>query len=62
MPGYKPGRAEDGGDVSIALDCAASEFYVTVFTTTQNLKAKRSKTYREEQAAYLAELISKFPD
>ncbi len=26
--GYKPGRAEDGGDVSIALDCAASEFYV----------------------------------
>ena len=26
--GYKPGRAEEGGDVSIALDCAASEFYV----------------------------------
>src|SRR5665648_601215 len=25
--GYKPGRAEDGGDVSIALDCAASEFF-----------------------------------
>src|SRR5512137_49532 len=26
--GYKPGRAEEGGQVSIALDCAASEFYV----------------------------------
>ena len=25
--GYKPGRAEDGGDVSIGLDCASSEFY-----------------------------------
>jgi len=25
--GYKAGRAADGGDVSIALDCAASEFY-----------------------------------
>src|SRR5680860_468226 len=25
--GYKAGRAEDGGDISIALDCAASEFY-----------------------------------
>ncbi|MFW5756589.1 MAG: phosphopyruvate hydratase, partial [Tangfeifania sp.] len=25
--GYKPGRAEDGGDISIALDCAASEFF-----------------------------------
>jgi len=25
--GYKPGRAEDGGDISIGLDCAASEFY-----------------------------------
>ena len=21
---YKPGRAEDGGDVSIAMDCASS--------------------------------------
>src|SRR3972149_5221387 len=26
--GYKPGRASEGGDISIGLDCAASEFYV----------------------------------
>jgi enolase len=25
--GYKPGRKSEGGQVSIALDCAASEFY-----------------------------------
>ena len=26
--GYKPGRAQDGGDVSIGLDCAASDLFV----------------------------------
>lgn len=25
--GYKPGSIEDGGDVTIALDVAASEFF-----------------------------------
>ena len=27
MAGYKPGRKEEGGDVSIGMDCASSEFY-----------------------------------
>ena len=25
--GYKPGRKVEGGDISIALDCASSEFF-----------------------------------
>ena len=28
MAGYKPGRKEEGGDVSIGMDCASSEFYL----------------------------------
>ncbi|MEN8115399.1 MAG: phosphopyruvate hydratase [Bacteroidota bacterium] len=59
--GYKPGRAEDGGDVSIAMDCAASEFYkdgVYDYSIFEPNGAKRSS---EEQAAYLAELVEKFP-
>jgi enolase len=60
--GYKPGRAEDGGDVSIALDCAASEFYVDgVYDYTKFEGEGAAKRTSEEQADYLAELISKFP-
>jgi len=60
--GYKPGRKEEGGDVSIALDCAASEFYEDGKYNYKKFEgdggAVRSS---EEQAAYLEELISKFP-
>ncbi len=60
--GYKPGRKSEGGQVSIALDCAASEFYVNgVYDYTKfegNDGAKRSS---KEQAVYLAELIKKYP-
>ena len=60
--GYKPGRAEDGGDVSIALDCAASEFYGDgVYDYTKFEGAGAAKRNSDEQAAYLAELISKYP-
>jgi len=60
--GYKPGRAEDGGDVSIALDCAASEFYSDgIYDYTKFEGAGAAKRNSDEQAAYLAELISKFP-
>lgn len=60
--GYKPGRKEDGGDVSLALDCAASEFYkdgkydYTIFEGEKG--AVRSS---EEQAQYLQQLIEKYP-
>ncbi len=60
--GYKPGRKDEGGDVSIALDCAASEFYkegkydYTIFEGQKG--AVRTSV---QQAAYLEELIEKYP-
>jgi enolase len=60
--GYRAGRKKDGGDLSIALDCAASEFYEQdkynygKFEGSQG--AVRSS---EEQAKYLADLIAKYP-
>ncbi|PRZ02230.1 phosphopyruvate hydratase [Marinilabilia salmonicolor] len=60
--GYKPGRLEDGGQVSIALDCAASEFFENgVYDYTKFEGPNGAKRNSEEQAAYLAELIEKFP-
>jgi enolase len=60
--GYKPGRKSEGGQVSIALDCAASEFF-------ENGKYNYAKFEGEggavrtspEQADYLEELIGKYP-
>jgi enolase len=55
--GYKP-----GSDVTIALDCAASEFYSNgVYDYTKFEGDKGAKRNSQEQAAYLAELISKYP-
>jgi enolase len=60
--GYKPGRAEEGGDVSIALDCAASEFYNDgIYDYSKFEGEKGAKRSREEQIAYLAGLVAKFP-
>ncbi len=59
--GYKPGRAEDGGDVSIAMDCAASEFYKDGVYDYSIFEPNGAKRNSDEQAAYLAELISKYP-
>ncbi|TKG88143.1 phosphopyruvate hydratase [Puteibacter caeruleilacunae] len=60
--GYKPGRAEDGGDVSIALDCASSEFYSDGIYDYSKFEGEGgAKRTSEEQAAYLAELVAKFP-
>lgn len=55
--GYTPGE-----DVKIALDCAASEFYVDgVYDYSKFEGANGKKRTSEEQAAYLEELISKYP-
>lgn len=60
--GYKPGRLAEGGQVSIALDCAASEFYkngtydYSLFEGEKGLKRNRA-----EQVAYLTELVENFP-
>jgi len=60
--GYKPGTAKDGGDVSIGLDCAASEFYEDeIYNYAKFEGAKGAKRTREEQIKYLAELVEKFP-
>jgi enolase len=60
--GYKPGRLEDGGQVSIALDCAASEFFENgVYNYSKFEGSTGAKRNSEEQAAYLAELVEKFP-
>lgn len=60
--GYKPGRAEDGGDISIALDCAASEFYENGVYDYEKFEVKgAAKRTSAEQVAYLAELVANFP-
>jgi enolase len=60
--GYKPGRKSEGGEVSIALDCAASEFYDKgVYDYTKFEGPQGAKRNSKEQAEYIAELISKYP-
>ncbi len=55
--GYKP-----GSDVTIALDCASSEFYENgVYDYTKFEGDKGAKRTADEQVAYLQELISKYP-
>ncbi len=57
LAGYKPGE-----DVTIALDCASSEFYEDgVYNYAKFEGEKGAKRSREEQVEYLAELISKYP-
>jgi enolase len=60
--GYKPGRKKDGGQVSIALDCAASEFYKDgKYDYTKFEGASGAIRTSAQQADYMAELISKYP-
>ncbi|MCW3804289.1 phosphopyruvate hydratase [Plebeiibacterium marinum] len=59
--GYKPGRAEDGGDVSIAMDCASSEFFKDGVYDYSIFEPNGAKRNSEEQAAYLADLVAKYP-
>jgi enolase len=55
--GYKPGK-----DVTIALDCAASEFYADgVYDYVKFEGEKGAKRSREEQVEYIAQLVEKYP-
>jgi len=55
--GYKPGK-----DVTIALDCAASEFYENGIYNYAKFEGENgAKRSREQQVEYLAQLISKYP-
>ena len=51
--GYKP-----GGDIMLALDCAATEFYKDGSYVYEGEGKKRSK---QEQVDYLAQLVGKYP-
>ncbi len=60
--GYKPGLKKDGGDVSIALDCASSEFFKDgVYDYTKFEGANGAKRSSAEQAEYLESLVNKYP-
>jgi len=60
--GYKPGRAEEGGDISIALDCAASEFYKDgIYNYTKFETPTSAKRTSAEQVEFLAGLVAQFP-
>lgn len=57
LAGYKAGE-----QVTIALDCASSEFYEDgIYNYAKFEGPNGAKRNREEQVAYLVELINKFP-
>ncbi len=58
--GYKPGRKSEGGDVSIALDAAASEFFKNGVYDFKK-EGKGVKKTSAEMADYFAGLIAKYP-
>ena len=60
--GYKPGRAEEGGDISIGLDCAASEFYKDgIYNYAKFEGVNGAKRNSKEQVEFLASLVANFP-
>jgi enolase len=60
--GYKPGRKSEGGDVSIALDCAASEFYKDGKYDYKKFEGDKGVIRSsEEQVDFLAQLIANYP-
>ena len=60
--GYKPGRAEDGGDISIGLDCAASEFYKDgIYNYAKFEGPNGAKRNNVEQVEFLSYLVENFP-
>lgn len=66
--GYKPGRKSEGGQISLALDCAASEFfkdgvydYAKFETEKRGAKKAGAKRSSADQVAYLEQLISRYP-
>ncbi|WP_418425423.1 phosphopyruvate hydratase [Alistipes sp.] len=62
MAGYKPGRKCEGGDVSIGMDCASSEFFKDgVYDYTKFEGAKGAKRSSKEQVEYLKGLVAKYP-
>jgi enolase len=62
MQAVKDAGYEPGTDVTIALDCAASEFFEEgVYNYAKFEGENGAKRSSDEQSNYLAELISKYP-
>ncbi len=60
--GYKPGRADEGGDVSIALDCAASEFFMDgIYDYSKFEGATGVRRTTAQQIDFIADLVTRFP-
>ncbi len=60
--GYKPGRKEEGGQVSIAMDCAASEFFKDgIYDYSKFEGPQGAKRDSKQQVAFLEELFNKYP-
>jgi enolase len=60
--GYKPGRASEGGQISIGLDCAASEFYENGKYNYAKFEGVNGAVRTSaEQVAFLEQLINKYP-
>ncbi len=60
--GYKPGRKSEGGDVSIGLDCASSEFFKDgIYDYSKFEGSTGAKRNSAEQVAFLESLVAKYP-
>jgi enolase len=60
--GYKPGRKSEGGEVSIALDPASSEFFENGKYNYKKFEGDKGAVRSSaEQVEYFTELISKYP-
>ena len=62
--GYQVGRHEDGGEISLALDIAASEFFNQdryVFKKAAAVKETAQMKDRQEMIAYIETLLETYP-
>lgn len=60
--GYRAGRSEDNGEISLAMDCAASEFYTNgVYDYTKFEGEGAAKRTSKEQVKYLSGLVESYP-
>ncbi len=62
LAGYRASKEGKDGDISIALDCAASEFYVDGKYNYAKFEGKDGKVLTSaEQVEFLADLAARFP-
>ncbi len=60
--GYRAGRAAEGADISLAMDCASSEFYDNgIYDYTKFEGDTAAKRTSREQVDYLSNLCERYP-